>query len=639
MRKYLILFPILSIIIILPPLYTHWSDIRNAKRIRDTITQARQIDGISLSSILKDKSRNKLIILYTGNTQSRLEPHGHYRGSSGGIARKATVIKRIREGGFATLVLDAGGMFSGETSLDQMRSDTCLKAMCMMGYDAVCISADEFRFGREYLKGQIETCGVPFLSANLYEQGRQFAQPYIIRDLGRFKVAITGVSNITTGGEGIFGKEPVLSLVEHIGRLSKEANLVVLLSSLSVTETRDIAKKLEGIDIIISCKHGEPEKVRNTKIYYSAEKSEMGILSISPDGTIYSSHNIIMQDDIQSDMEVVKLVSGFYRRVASIPNVCEPLPVSEAQDKNAYIGSSGCAACHTREYEQWSMTRHAASFHALKKMERDRYPNCMLCHTTGFGYETGYSLTKPKEELRSVGCETCHGPGERHSYEPTKENIRGKVSKEICAQCHTHEYSPGLMDVIELVMPRVDHRQKAASIRDILDERISLSYAKPTVDLFVMSYCPFGVMAENTLIPLIDEFGSKINFNLYFIAEEEKKPAKDVWSRFKSMHGEDEVMEDMRQVVIGKYHSDKLFDYILERNKSLRGNWEDTARKVGVDPAKVQKILESEEGAILFRDNIRRCHELGIRASPTLMINSVKLPNSVIYSKGVKGKL
>ncbi|MBD3182104.1 hypothetical protein GF312_07420, partial [Candidatus Poribacteria bacterium] len=248
---------------------------------------------------------------------------------------------------------------------------------------------------------------------------------------------------------------------------------------------------------------------------------------------------------------------------------------------------------------------------------------------------TGFSIDEPSDGLESVGCEACHGPGERHSYEPMKENIKGKISEDVCVQCHTDKYSPGFMDVFELIMPKIDHNQGAISMKELLEERMALSTIKPTVDLFVMSYCPFGVMAENALIPLINKFKGKVDFNLYFIAEEEKEKQKisNVQSRFKSMHGEKEVIENMRQVVIGHYYKDKLFDYILERNKKLRGDWEDAARKVGVDPANIQKIVESEEGAVLFGNNIKKCQELDIHASPTLMVNSVKLSNSIIYIK------
>jgi hypothetical protein len=177
-------------------------------------------------------------------------------------------------------------------------------------------------------------------------------------------------------------------------------------------------------------------------------------------------------------------------------------------------------------------------------------------------------------------------------------------------------------------------------MEDILEDRVS-GLLKPTVDLFVMSYCPFAVAAEEKLIPLIKKYEDQVDFSLYFIADEDegKETARNVASRFSSMHGQTEVIEDIRQVVIGKYYSDKLLDYILERNRDLKKNWVDCARKLDIDPERVQKVMASEEGAMLFRDNIKKSQELGIKGSPTIMVDSARLPNSIIYATGAKGSV
>jgi hypothetical protein len=40
---------------------------------------------------------------------------------------------------------------------------------------------------------------------------------------------------------------------------------------------------------------------------------------------------------------------------------------------------------------------------------------------------------------------------------------------------------------------------------------------KPDVDVFVMSYCPFGTQIEKGLLPVWDLLGDKINLNIRFV--------------------------------------------------------------------------------------------------------------------------
>jgi hypothetical protein len=40
---------------------------------------------------------------------------------------------------------------------------------------------------------------------------------------------------------------------------------------------------------------------------------------------------------------------------------------------------------------------------------------------------------------------------------------------------------------------------------------------RPVVDLFVMSYCPFGLQAEKAFVPLIDKFKKSTDINVKFV--------------------------------------------------------------------------------------------------------------------------
>src|SRR5207247_1613970 len=71
-------------------------------------------------------------------------------------------------------------------------------------------------------------------------------------------------------------------------------------------------------------------------------------------------------------------------------------------------------------------------------------PGCLQCHTTGVqeipGTQNGY-LTPPFLE-GGVGCERCHGPGQRHVASGKSADIVNPSSlspekrDSVCAQCH-----------------------------------------------------------------------------------------------------------------------------------------------------------------------------------------------------------
>ena len=62
---------------------------------------------------------------------------------------------------------------------------------------------------------------------------------------------------------------------------------------------------------------------------------------------------------------------------------------------------------------------------------------------------------------------------------------------------------------------------------------------KLSVDLFVMSQCPYGIQAENIVIPLSAELGSRVDLKLYFVGEEIEAGVPH------SLHGEAEVKADL----------------------------------------------------------------------------------------------
>jgi len=140
---------------------------------------------------------------------------------------------------------------------------------------------------------------------------------------------------------------------------------------------------------------------------------------------------------------------------------------------------------------------------------------------------------------------------------------------------------------------------------------------KPTVMLFVMSQCPFGVQAEKAAKPLIDAFGDEIDFQVHYIATDNGD------GTFGSLHGQNEVNGDLRQVCIQKYFPDKFWDHLLcvEPNYTqLDSVWEGCATQNGIDVETIKTCASGSEGAQLLKDSIEVTNDFGATGSPTTYV-------------------
>ncbi len=146
---------------------------------------------------------------------------------------------------------------------------------------------------------------------------------------------------------------------------------------------------------------------------------------------------------------------------------------------------------------------------------------------------------------------------------------------------------------------------------------------KPTVQLFVMSECPYGVQAEEAFFPVIKALAGQINFELHFIANDNGD------GTFQSLHGQKEVDENIRQVCAMKYYPNAYIDYISCQNqnfnsgKDISTTWEECIATAKLDLTTIKTCAEGTEGKELFIENIKLAEEKGVGGSPTMYINDV----------------
>ena len=416
-------------------------------------------------------------------------------------------------------------------------------------------------------------------------------------------------------------------LISVLSEVQAQSDFIVGLSHSPIEVNRELAERYPSFSAILSPYEGETEKVGDVLLAYcSAKGKTLGALMLTnPEVDI---QHIALTEQVSDDPDIRKLLDDFYHQVATdhqLQIVSHRLFASEPfeqDESNSYIGSQACQECHQKEFSQWSHSSHATAFNTLRTIGREYYPECITCHVTGSGYESGYEIgNTERAHLVDVGCETCHGPGKQHTYTPLKENIRGQVPEKVCMACHTPEHSPGFDQLIEYVMSEVDHSRTQLSLKQILEQRMR-GPMKPEIELFVMSYCPYGVDAERELLPFFETYGDTIDFKLRFIVGKEETSEEKTGEQiaFTSLHGEPELIENKRQMVIAELYPDKLFDYLLCRADHLQEAWVNCAKDLGLDVARIARAVESEKVAVELVKEIQRTEELNIKGSPTLVI-------------------
>ena len=602
MKRTFFILLLLTISVTAPPLYLQWAESQRLSQIERAKQHARPVFGEPLEAALSELKKAEppsVVILYTGSTKSQLEPCGCYQEQPGGLPRRAYVVDQIRRNRFPTLLVDAGNIFDGKEEIDTHRCEVNLKVMSAIGYDVLALSEADLSYGNTYLSQLSAVATFPFLAPDATET--DFTQSFVDKEVGQHTITFVARSNQK--------------------QLISEANLVVALGNPEISER---------IDIVIQPNDTAAVEADGKTLYVASvpEGKTLGLLAlwINAKGELADHYatQIALTGDVAESEPVREMLTDFYRKFSESTDTTplfaeEPL---EQNPQNGYVSAMACQRCHQQEYLQWSATRHAFAFETLLKKERYFDSGCVSCHTTGFGYSTGFQIGDQNSAFKGVQCETCHGPGKQHVGNPKKSNIRSSADTSLCLECHDTKHSPGFADVVALHTKDVDHSRQPMNLKELLASRIA-RMGKPTLELFVMSYCPFGVQAEEKIIPIVKQFGDKIDFKLRFIAHEKQALSPEDITPFTSLHGYSEVAENIRQLLIAQEFPDQYLDYILCRGKKLDKSWEDCAKKLGIDVARIQQLFDTPEvSEQLFRENIRRATELGINASPTILVDN-----------------
>ncbi|MFO8241484.1 MAG: cytochrome c family protein, partial [Dissulfuribacterales bacterium] len=98
-------------------------------------------------------------------------------------------------------------------------------------------------------------------------------------------------------------------------------------------------------------------------------------------------------------------------------------PVSHLQaekEKAFYVGMDKCSECHSEHVESYRSWKYSKNFRVLQMRKKAHDPDCLPCHTTGFGEIGGFVSVEKTPHMVNKQCESCHGPASLHLKAPTR---------------------------------------------------------------------------------------------------------------------------------------------------------------------------------------------------------------------------
>lgn len=156
---------------------------------------------------------------------------------------------------------------------------------------------------------------------------------------------------------------------------------------------------------------------------------------------------------------------------------------------------------------------------------------------------------------------------------------------------------------------------------------------KPVVELFIWSYCPYGVMAQGPLAEVVSLLGDSADFKAIM---------------YYDGHGAYETQQNKIQACIQENEPDKYWEYageFVEKIYPKCGSTRDIEcdksesialmDSIGIDSESIMSCVDSNGADLIARDS-NYAKSLGVTGSPTIIVNGAKV-NVARNAEAIKG--
>jgi hypothetical protein len=447
------------------------------------------------SPLFRDWPKPDIALVITGQAYGYLQPCGCSEPQKGGLARRYNCIQMLKNRGWNVIAADVGDVAGDNSPQSRLKYRYAMKSMQLMDYCAVGVGEKETLQPLGDCLGELlNEQPVPrVLAANLKNIKQNFpgmVDHTAVKNQGK-EIPIVGFTSVVAPSVAAKVKDIQVKfdsiddiLPKMVAQLkAAKAELLVLLLQGSLEEAKNVAQKYPEFQLIVCLDEsdepsGKPEEVRDTRIVRLGHKAKyVGIVGVNRAQAPQKPHElryelIALEPEYETPKEqegknpIHKLMQEYaddVKRGDYLSKWYKGSHSVQVQFPEAkYVGSDQCKACHPAAYAVWEKHPHSHAYDALVKATRPTQRQfdgeCIVCHTVGFKYKTGFESEKKTPDLLNVGCESCHGPGSEHANDKNNLQLRAAMNPfkirpgenqdkweirigDACASCHDTDNS------------------------------------------------------------------------------------------------------------------------------------------------------------------------------------------------------
>ena len=360
------------------------------------------------------------------------------------------------------LLVDEDGVLPGAEAQIARRVQALAESLRIMGTSAVTLGPYDVLQGIDWLEKRVPELGTTVVVTNTTgPRWSKLVKRTHVLTAGTTRFGVIGL--VPMRGEDI--TEPLSAARQASKELrAKGVDVIVVLSSLGLRKGKRLLRK--GLDVDIFHAAGQDMKalvsdeVESFKDSYLVQSfiqgGQVGRLDFFLDGgrlrfleatqkptdaASYFRYGLFpIGWDLPRSAEVAKVMSSYDAELKAINlhagSTLPTLPDGQAH----YVGVSACLECHEHTLSYWNADRHKVAWDTLVRDNKTYDLECVGCHATGYGKPGGSILTEMKN-LKTVQCESCHGPGSQHVEYGDPSLISKGVPESVCVGCHNPKHS------------------------------------------------------------------------------------------------------------------------------------------------------------------------------------------------------
>ncbi len=251
----------------------------------------------------------------------------------GGLARVATLKKRLADAGRTPLLILAGDFLSSSVESSIFKGEQMIAALNAAGLDIATLGNHEFDFGADVLIQRMREARWQWLVSNVIDTntGKPIggAAPYIVRQFGPLKVGFIGLcltsSEITKDNLNHTRLvDPLEAAAEYLPILKREgANVIVAVTHLAFATDRALVERFPEIDLVVGGhEHYLITAMENRTLISKAGSDARDIARIDikrqPSGLVERFFELLpITDAIPDEPRTAEVVASYERRLGT----------------------------------------------------------------------------------------------------------------------------------------------------------------------------------------------------------------------------------------------------------------------------------------------------------------------------------